>query len=88
MLGIIASDGTVCVNHSGAEIGQGMNTKVAQAVAYGLGVPIDIIRITCNTTDSIANAGCTGGSGTAYSTVFSQLFTILVYFDKHYDRWQ
>ena len=64
MLGIIASDGTVCVNHSGAEIGQGMNTKVAQAVAYGLGVPIDIIRITCNTTDNISNAGCTGGSGT------------------------
>ncbi len=52
------------MNHSGAEIGQGMNTKVAQAVAYGLGVPIDIIRITCNTTDNIANAGCTGGSST------------------------
>ena len=70
VLGIIASDGTVCVNHSGAEIGQGMNTKVAQAVAYGLGVPIDIIRITCNTTDSISNAGCTGGSGT-YSRCMS-----------------
>lgn len=52
------------VNHSGAEMGQGMNTKVSQAVAYALGISMDIIRITVNSTDKVANAGCTGGSGT------------------------
>lgn len=39
-LGVVSGDGSVVVSHSGAEIGQGINTKVAQAVAYALGIDI------------------------------------------------
>lgn len=44
---------------------QGVFTKVAQAVAYGLGVPIDMIRVTSTSTAKIPNMTMTGGSGTS-----------------------
>ena len=31
----------MAVSHGGVELGQGINTKVAQVVAYELGVPLD-----------------------------------------------
>ncbi len=36
-LGVRSEDGSVVVSHSGTEIGQGINTKLAQAVAYEVG---------------------------------------------------
>jgi xanthine dehydrogenase/oxidase len=62
-IGVISDDGTIIVSHSGAELGQGINTKVAQAVAYALGVEISIIRVTHATTNYVSNGGVTGGSG-------------------------
>ena len=38
-------DGTVEVHHAGTEIGQGINTKVAQMVAVTLGCSIDKIFV-------------------------------------------
>ena len=41
----VYTDGSVQVNHGGTEMGQGLNTKVAQIVADELGVPFERVRI-------------------------------------------
>lgn len=62
---LIADDGSVYVNQSGVEIGQGIYTKVAQAVAYSLGVDVDDISVGSVSTEKLPNFGLTGGSGTS-----------------------
>jgi xanthine dehydrogenase/oxidase len=69
LVNIFAADGTVVVHHSGSELGQGINTKVAQAVAMGLGIPLSSVIIGDNSTAVVPNAGCTGGSGTSEACV-------------------
>src|SRR3546814_13418881 len=39
-------DGSVLVNHGGTEMGQGLNTKVAQVTATELGVDLACVRVT------------------------------------------
>jgi xanthine dehydrogenase large subunit len=46
----IHTDGSVVVNHGGTEMGQGLNTKVAQIVAGELGLPAE--RVFCSATDT------------------------------------
>ncbi|HEY4583316.1 MAG TPA: molybdopterin cofactor-binding domain-containing protein, partial [Lysobacter sp.] len=38
-------DGSVLVNHGGTEMGQGVNTKVAQVVAHELGLDLSHVRV-------------------------------------------
>eukprot|EP00603_Paraphysomonas_imperforata_P007910 CAMPEP_0114426424 /NCGR_PEP_ID=MMETSP0103-20121206/7793_1 /TAXON_ID=37642 ORGANISM="Paraphysomonas imperforata, Strain PA2" /NCGR_SAMPLE_ID=MMETSP0103 /ASSEMBLY_ACC=CAM_ASM_000201 /LENGTH=1459 /DNA_ID=CAMNT_0001595389 /DNA_START=56 /DNA_END=4435 /DNA_ORIENTATION=- len=64
-LGVYRADGTVSVTHSASEIGQGVNTKVAQTVATALNLPLDMVRILVTSTDKLANGGSTGGSATS-----------------------
>lgn len=59
----------VQVTTSGAESGQGLVTKVAQAVAFGLGVDISTITVMTNSTEKIPNSGTTGGSSTSEQCV-------------------
>ena len=40
----VYSDGSILVNHGGTEMGQGLNTKVAQVVAHELGVGFERAR--------------------------------------------
>jgi len=60
-ISVYHDDGSVAVAHGGIEMGQGMNTKVAQVVARELGVPMDIIRI--KPTDNVSNPNATGTFG-------------------------
>lgn len=61
-MNIYALDGTVSVCHGGIEMGQGINTKVAQVVAKELEIPVDMIRIR-PTNDLVGpNNSVTGGS--------------------------
>lgn len=72
-LGARSTDGYVTVTHNGVEMGQGINTKVAQAVAQGLGIPLSLIRVERTRTDGVVNGGPTGGSGTSEVVVKAAL---------------
>ncbi len=58
----VYSDGSVLVNHGGTEMGQGLNTKVAQVVAHELGLPLAQVRCTATDTHKIANTSATAAS--------------------------
>ncbi len=58
----VYTDGSVLVNHGGTEMGQGLNTKVAQVVAQELGVPFEAVRVTATDTQKIANTSATAAS--------------------------
>ena len=58
----VYTDGTVLVNHGGTEMGQGLNTKVAQVVAQELGLPMAAVRVTATDTSKIANTSATAAS--------------------------
>ncbi len=58
----IYTDGSVLVNHGGTEMGQGLNTKVAQVVAHELGVPFDRVRVSATDTQKVANTSATAAS--------------------------
>ncbi|MBX3657151.1 MAG: xanthine dehydrogenase molybdopterin binding subunit [Ramlibacter sp.] len=58
----VYTDGSVQVNHGGTEMGQGLNTKVAQIVADELGVPFERVRCTAADTSKVPNASATAAS--------------------------
>ncbi|WP_306049367.1 xanthine dehydrogenase molybdopterin binding subunit [Oceaniradius stylonematis] len=58
----IYSDGSIHLNHGGTEMGQGLNTKVAQVVAEELQVDVDHIKITRTTTEKVPNTSATAAS--------------------------
>ena len=58
----IYSDGSILVNHGGTEMGQGLNTKVAQMVAHTLGVNLSRVRVTATDTNKVANTSATAAS--------------------------
>jgi len=58
----VYTDGSVLVNHGGTEMGQGLNTKVAQVVAHELGLPFERVRCTASDTHKVANTSATAAS--------------------------
>lgn len=68
LVSIYATDGTVLVNQSGVEMGQGLVTKMEQIASYVLNVPMEHIRINLPNTEINPNPSSTGGStGTQYN---------------------
>ena len=61
----IYSDGTVHVNHGGTEMGQGLNTKIAQIVAQALAIDIKHIAVNATRTDKVPNSSATAASSGA-----------------------
>jgi xanthine dehydrogenase large subunit len=62
---MVYQDGTIAVNHGGTEMGQGLNTKMAQVAADGLGVPVSLVRVTGTDTQKVPNASATAASSGA-----------------------
>lgn len=63
-------DGSVAVSHGGVEIGQGINTKVAQVAAQTLGIPYDFVKVKPSNNFVSANSFLTGGSQASESVCF------------------
>lgn len=61
MVSIYHGDGSVAVSVGSIEMGQGLNTKVAQTVASILGIPLDMISVKPTNTLTAPNAIVTGG---------------------------
>jgi xanthine dehydrogenase large subunit len=58
----VYTDGSVLVNHGGTEMGQGLNTKVAQIVAHELGISLRNVRATAADTSKVPNTSATAAS--------------------------
>ncbi|XP_015110494.1 xanthine dehydrogenase [Diachasma alloeum] len=62
LISVYPRDGTVAVLHGGIEVGQGINTKVAQVAAYTLGIDLDMINVKPTNNLAAPNNTVTGGS--------------------------
>ncbi|TCL10157.1 xanthine dehydrogenase molybdenum binding subunit apoprotein [Shimia isoporae] len=58
----VYNDGSIMLNHGGTEMGQGLNTKIAQVVADAFQVDIGHIKITKTTTEKVPNTSATAAS--------------------------
>ena len=59
---LIYQDGSVQVNHGGAEMGQGIHTNVAAIAARELGVKPEQVRVMPTSTDKVPNTSATAAS--------------------------
>ncbi|RNF35506.1 xanthine dehydrogenase molybdopterin binding subunit [Paracoccus methylarcula] len=88
----VYSDGSIALNHGGTEMGQGLNTKVAQVVAEAFQCDISRIKITRTTTEKVPNTSATAASsgtdlnGMAALDAAEQIKARLVDFVA--ERWQ
>lgn len=73
IVSIFHSDGSVAIAHGGIEMGQGINTKVAQVCAYKLGIPIELVSVKPTNTLSNPNCFASGGSNTTESVCWVSL---------------
>ena len=61
MVSIYHGDGSVAVSVGSIEMGQGLNTKVAQTAAHILGIPLEMVSVKPTNTLTAPNAIVTGG---------------------------
>jgi xanthine dehydrogenase large subunit len=62
---LVYRDGSVQVNHGGAEMGQGLHTKIRQIAADALGIPAESIRVMPTRTDKVPNTSASAASASA-----------------------
>ncbi|KNC72917.1 hypothetical protein SARC_14521, partial [Sphaeroforma arctica JP610] len=72
-LDVMCEDGTVQVSTGGTEMGQGLYTKVAQAVASKLPLKVSDVIVTDSETSRVPNSAMTGGSASSECCVASAL---------------
>ncbi len=61
----VYADGSVQLNHGGTEMGQGLNTKVAQVAARVFGLGVEAVKITATDTGKVPNTSATAASSGA-----------------------
>ncbi len=61
----VYADGSVQLNHGGTEMGQGLNTKVAQVAARVFGLEVEAVKITATDTGKVPNTSATAASSGA-----------------------
>ena len=57
-----SADGTVLVRHGGVEMGQGLQTQMAQIAAHTLGISMSKIQMGSTTTEVVGDAAPTAAS--------------------------
>lgn len=83
LVSIYHADGTVAITHGGIEMGQGINTKVAQVAAHILGIDLEMIDVKPSNNVAGANSFVSGGSVSSESVSFVSI--ILSYNYKIFD---
>ncbi|XP_049875014.1 uncharacterized protein LOC126373077 isoform X1 [Pectinophora gossypiella] len=70
-ISVYHADGTVAISHGGIEMGQGINTKVAQVCAYTLKIPLDKVLVKGSDNFVSPNAMASNGSITSESVAYA-----------------
>ncbi|XP_075976602.1 uncharacterized protein LOC142976904 isoform X2 [Anticarsia gemmatalis] len=70
-ISVYHADGTIAISHGGIEMGQGINTKVAQVCAYTLKVPLEKVVFRASDSFVSPNAMASNGSITSDSVAFA-----------------
>ncbi len=83
----VYADGSIHLNHGGTEMGQGLNTKVAQVVADVFQSDLERVKISATTTGKVPNTSATAASSgtdmngmaakTAAETIKARLVALL-----------
>lgn len=82
LLTVYHGDATVVVHHAGVDIGQGINTKVIQTVAYTLKIPIEKVRCSVPTSSTTPNSYAVGGSRTTQAVCFGVIKCCQIILDR------
>ncbi len=76
LISIYENDGSVAVTHGGIEMGQGINTKVAQVVASTLDLS-SASEVSVKPSDGLTSANCCVTGGSMGSELVCQVCTIV-----------
>ncbi|XP_068627552.1 uncharacterized protein [Battus philenor] len=72
-ISVYHADGSVLVSHGGIEMGQGINTKVAQVCAHALNIPLNMVTVKGSDTFTSPNSMASNGSITSECVAFATL---------------
>ncbi|XP_026741819.1 xanthine dehydrogenase-like [Trichoplusia ni] len=72
-ISVYQADGTIAISHGGIEMGQGINTKIAQVCAYSLKVPLEKITVRGANSFVSPNSMASNGSLTSDSVAYATL---------------
>ncbi|KAH9645120.1 hypothetical protein HF086_005665 [Spodoptera exigua] len=72
-ISVYHGDGTVDISHGGIEMGQGINTKIAQVCAYALKVPLEKVTVKGSNSFVSPNSMVSNGSLTSDSVAYATL---------------
>nr|UZT55363.1 aldehyde oxidase 4 [Spodoptera frugiperda] len=72
-ISVYHADGTIAISHGGIEMGQGINTKIAQVCAYALKVPLEKVSVRGSNSFVSPNSMASNGSLTSDSVAYATL---------------